>query len=233
MGLVEFEIRDNKILHIFLNHPQTGNALSLEMAELIQERLLKGDFQSFLLSHRQGPFCAGGNLRFYQSLVKKDQGLKVNKRISQILEQIAKWPVPKACFIDGLCLGGGLELASCFDYIVGSPRAFLGLWQRRIGLTFGWGGEPRLLSRMSAHALRSWRLSAKTLTVYEAQDLGLIDQVSVSTNGIEDAQRWVQKTLSWGIATLPGHLDSHHDALSFFPELWMGPTHQQALKGFQ
>ena len=233
MGLVEFEIQDSNILSIFLNQPQTGNALSLEMAELILKRLEQGGFQAFLLSHHQGPFCAGGNLRFYQSLDKKDQGLKVNDRISQILDQISLWPVPKACFIDGLCLGGGLELASCFDYIVGSPRALFGLWQRRIGLTFGWGGEPRLQNRMSSHALRTWRLSAKTLSVYEAQDLGLIDQVCTSAQGLQETRGWLQKTLSWGEATLPGHLDSQHDAGTLFPELWMGPTHQQALKSFQ
>lgn len=233
MGLVEFEIEDHKILHIFLNQPQTGNALSLEMAELILNRLEQRDFKAFLISHHQGPFCAGGNLRFYQSLEKKDQGLKVNDRINQILHEITHWPVPKACFIDGLCLGGGIELATCFDHIVASPRALFGLWQRRIGLTFGWGGEERLLRRLSSQALRSWRLSAKTLSVYEAQDLGLIDQVATSSKGFEQTHKWLQQSLRWGEATLPGHLDHHQKSPTLFSQLWMGPTHQQALKSFQ
>ncbi len=233
MSLVEFEIQDQKILHIFLNQPQAGNAFSLEMAESILKRLEQRDFKAFLISHRLGPFCTGGNLRFYQSLEKKDQGLKANDRIAHILDQITHWPVLKACFIDGLCLGGGIELATCFDYIVASPRALFGLWQRRLGLTFGWGGEERLLRRISPQALRTWRLSTKTLSAYEAHELGLIDQITISSKGLERTREWLLQCLLWGEATLPEHLDYHHNSRPLFSQLWMGPTHQQALKSFQ
>jgi enoyl-CoA hydratase len=231
--VIDFELRDDFLL-TFLNDPQTGNALSLSMAESLLGELSQKSPRALFLSQRGTRFCSGGNLRFYQGLSKKSDGIEVNNQIRDILEQIFHWPIPKLCFVDGPCLGGGVELISCFDHLLASPASFFGLWQRRIGLTFGWGGESRLLKRLSEQSLRSWRLHASTISAFQARDMGLIDGICPSSHGQSQGLAWLRQSLQWGQdQDLTQHLDWDQAADDLFSDLWMGPAHKKALNGFQ
>ena len=48
------------------------------------------------------------------------------------------------CLIDGLCLGGGLELALACDYRIITSSSKLGLPEVTLGIQPGWGGTVRL-----------------------------------------------------------------------------------------
>ena len=99
----------------------------------------------------------------------RQPGILANRKIRVQLKQLAHLPVPTLALVDGECYGGGVELLSCFDFIYSTPTSQFGLWQRKVGLTFGWGGGVRLLKRMSEHQLKQLCLEAKTLTALEAK----------------------------------------------------------------
>ena len=79
--------------------------------------------------------------------------------------------------INGLCLGGGLELALACDLRIASRRARLGLPEINLGLIPGWGGT-QLLPRLVGHqqALRMI-LSGDPVSAQTAAELGLVLEV--------------------------------------------------------
>lgn len=233
MPLLNFRYqKNNKILIAELANTKAHNAFSLEMAREIMGFVFKEKPHGIVLTHKGPYFCAGGNLKDYQALKTKEEGLQVNREICKRLDELAKYPVPKACYINGPCFGGGVELASCFDLVAASPAAVFGLWQRKVGLSFGWGGAERLQKRMNSSTLQNWLYSADLKNSYEACEMGLVDQIHLSQKGLKECVDWVKKVYAYGkesfAVTKPGFKTEE----SLFEELWWGPEHQSALKKF-
>jgi enoyl-CoA hydratase/carnithine racemase len=173
----------NQIIHnalvVHFDVPQTANAFGIEEAKefkkladyAVQRKLL-----GFLLTSDQSVFCSGGHLKNYAKL-KKKEGLKVNKDICKILDQFQHLPLHTFALVTGDCFGGGIEVLSAFDHIYATPNVLFGMWQRKMGLTWGWGGANRLKYRISKKKLLKLLLEARTLSAYEAHSVGIVDKI--------------------------------------------------------
>ena len=79
----------------------------------------------------------------------------------QLIEAVESAPKPVIAAINGVCMGGGLELSLGCHYRIATPDASLGLPEVKIGLLPGAGGTQRLPRAVGAEkALRmivSWR----------------------------------------------------------------------------
>jgi len=232
MPLLKHYIK-NDILFLKLNDPKSQNAFSPAMAEEFSQTLSSTDYKALIL-FAEGPFfCSGGNLHFYKDLKTKQEGMDHNNRILKILDELDSYIIPKACFINGACLGGGIELISCFDYICASPQSLFGLWQRRVGLSFGWGGGERLRRRIPLSQLKLWLSAASTLSVYRVKQLGLVDKITLPTKGLECCQSWIENSLKYGEQSLELILNHSKDDQEVFSELWLEKQHRDALKKFE
>ena len=232
MPLLRTEKKD-QILFIHFSDSKSQNAFSPSMAKEFLSVIENETYQGLIVSHDHNFFCSGGNLKFYQGLSSKKEGLKVNQEITSILDKLNDLPVPKACFVNGPCLGGGIELLSTFDFVVASPKALFGLWQRRIGLTFGWGGQKRLLQRLKKRDLQNWLLGAQTLGVYRAEELGLVDLVALTNQGLKECEKWINSCLCLGTESLECILGKRENQEAVFSELWHGEKHMNVLKKFK
>lgn len=230
MPLLRKEIKE-EVLFLYLSDLKTQNAFSPQMAQELSAILDNEDFKAIVLSHDHKFFCSGGNLKYYKQLDSKEAGLSENKKIAKILEALSSYCVPKVCIVNGPCLGGGLELVSCFDYVLATPQALFGLWQRRVGLTFGWGGQKRLLRRIESQHLQNWLLGGDTLSVYKAHRLGLVDDIVLSSEGLKRASHWVHQCLKWG-SVKKVMLEADNQSAAF-EKLWHGEVHMSILKKFK
>lgn len=228
MPLIDWTIQKD-ILTIHLNDSKSRNAFSPAMAEEVYQVIDSQKFSGLYLTNRGDSFCAGGNLRHYATMVSKDEGLKANQRIRHILHHLGQLKVPKVVYVDGLCVGGGVELVSCFDKVLAHPSSLFGLWQRRVALTYGWGGEERLLKRLGERSLQQWLLGAETYSSYKAKDIGLVDHIALQGPAFNQAQSWIQNVLSWGKGNLPIVIDSQIKSQEAFESLWMAPEHKKIL----
>lgn len=223
----------SKTLHICLCDPESRNAFSPQMATEFQQAMDQKGYSSLLVSSEGPSFCAGGNLKFYSALKKKEEGLLYNLEISQTLERLHSLPVPTMAIVDGGCFGGGVEFLSCFDYVSASPASLFGLWQRRIGLTFGWGGQERLNQRIGKQRTMKWLSQANTLSAFQARDWGLIDEVSLAASAFERALTRLNQTVGWGqesFRTIKSHGQKQGLA---FKELWFNDHHRNILEKFK
>lgn len=171
-------LRQGEVLTLVFSRPDAGNAFGLADAKDLSKILAKHKSVKLLVWRSTGRFfCAGGDLAAYAKMKKKSDGLLVNKQIAKALSDLAKFPAVTLAVVEGDCLGGGMEVLSCFDIVWSVPSAAFGLWQRRIGLSYGWGGGERLTAKLSSGRLKERALSAESFTAFRANEIGLVDKV--------------------------------------------------------
>lgn len=192
---------------------------------------------SLLIYRAKGPvFCAGGDLRDYEKMGAAT-GRKVNREISSIIDELRAWPGPSLAVVEGDVLGGGLEMMAAFDAIWSTPDAMFGFWQRRVGLSLGWGGERRLRDRLSLAQLRHEVLTARTLTAETALQIRLIDAIVPREKIEADLQAWIRGQCELSSTTAIASkniLEAKTSALArrIFNQLWWNPEHRARLKAF-
>ena len=85
--------------------------------------------------------------------------------------------VPAIAAVNGVALGGGLELALACDLIVAGERARLGLPEITLGLIPGFGGTQRLVRRCGLARARELVYLGSMVGAAEALRLGIVDRV--------------------------------------------------------
>ncbi|KAL3690855.1 hypothetical protein R1sor_004506 [Riccia sorocarpa] len=82
---------------------------------------------------------------------------------------------PSVAAIDGLALGGGLELAMACNARISTPKAQLGLPELQLGIIPGFGGTQRLPRLVGLSKAIEMMLLSKPISAQEGNDLGLVD----------------------------------------------------------
>lgn len=130
-----------------------------------------------------GPvFCAGADLKKMTETATPERAEGVARQGLEAFGLLEALPVPTFAFINGVALGGGLELAlhASFRVVADSVRA-LGFPEARLGLIPGWGGIPRTVAligpALTARLMISDSLAGKNLSARAAAELGLVDAV--------------------------------------------------------
>lgn len=150
--------------------------LSAIIQEISNDKLVQG---LIITSNKANGFIVGANIQAISKLKTKEEILTFIQLGQKVFDELAALNIPTVALINGLCLGGGLELALACDYriAVDDDKTLLGLPEVLLGIHPGWGGTirlPRLLGGPSALELI---LTGKTISSYKALKLGLIDQL--------------------------------------------------------
>ncbi|XP_051481886.1 peroxisomal bifunctional enzyme isoform X2 [Apus apus] len=127
-----------------------------------------------------GKFSAGADIRGFSSV--RGHGLGLGHLVS-LIEQSKK---PVVAAIEGVALGGGLEVALGCHYRVAHVKARLGLPEVTIGLLPGGEGTQRLPRLIGVPAALDLITTGRHIPATEALKLGLVDEV-VEENTVEAA----------------------------------------------
>ena len=119
---------------------------------------------------------------------------EVEAHIAEVLEGFAaieKLDCPSVILVDGICVGGGLELALAFDHIISIDDAAcqFGFPEISLGLLPGYGGSARALERMGPEAAMKLVLHGRFLKAREAFDANIVDHLVASRDALADAAR--------------------------------------------
>ncbi|MEQ1876766.1 MAG: enoyl-CoA hydratase/isomerase family protein [Bdellovibrionia bacterium] len=213
------------IARLTLDHEAHGNSFGATEAVALSKVLKDKAVSALVLSGRGTRFfCTGGNLS-EQATGTRAATLATQKKVRAALVALGTWPKPTLALVGGDAFGGGTELLSSFDFVLSAPHVLIGFWQRKLGLTFGWGGGARLSSKLGRH-LKPHALKAGVFTAYQARDIGLVDEIypayDLEARGLE---------LLRTILALPAYgefkkLDAKNESKTF-DKLWMNPTHKK------
>ncbi len=226
-----FQVLENKnYLHLVYLLAEKHNAFSLAAARELSglaKRHSKLKKPVVVSSAHPRMFCAGGDMSHYASLRSKSDGVKVNLEITKCLKAFGAWPTVKLALINGDVLGGGMEWLARFDFRWCVSGVMLSFWQKRIGLTPGWGGGQLWAERLGEARLRSLLLEARLLDAHSALHLGLVDRVVTSWTWRGDLELWAQSQASGVEPEILG-LSSKNER-TVFNKLWLSGVHKAAL----
>jgi enoyl-CoA hydratase/carnithine racemase len=170
--------RDGTILEIVLGSPP-ANALGPELIDGLQTAMdyaqSAGAKIIVLTSAVEGFFAAGADIK-HMSAVDAESFRKYGDALRSALERLAALPLVSVAAIEGLALGGGLELAMACTMRVATAAARLGLPEVKLGLIPGAGGTQRLPRLVGRGRALDLMLTGRRVDADEAFWIGLIDR---------------------------------------------------------
>lgn len=190
MSELRVERRDDVAL-LCLDRPDRMNALSRSLLEELAEQgeRLANDTSLravAITGSGERAFCAGADLKERAGL-DEAQVLELLQLFRRAFGWLDELGVPSIAAINGVALGGGLELALACDLRVAHESALLGLPETSLGIIPGAGGTqrlPRVVGRTKATELI---LLARRLTAAEAHAIGLVHHVITGGVNFVDA----------------------------------------------
>jgi len=139
----------------------------------------------------QQAFCAGADLKERKGM-PEDSIRDLLHLYRSELGWLDRSPVPVIAAINGVALGGGLELALLCDLRVAAPHAVLGLPETGIGIIPAAGGTQRLPRVVGEARAKELILLGRRVEASEALSMGLVNRVSdEGTNVVDDAFAWI------------------------------------------
>ena len=146
-------------------------------------------------------FAAGADLSALSFLNKREQSLAIGKLGHDVFRRFDECGIPTFAFINGLALGGGLEVGLHCNYRTLASTAFTGLPEVFLGLVPGWGGAtilPKLIG--PERAIQVIMLNAlNNNTMMKAKDalaLGVVDAVYEPADFLERSVSFAANVLS-------------------------------------
>jgi enoyl-CoA hydratase len=130
-----------------------------------------------LTSSVPGFFAAGADIK-HMSAVDPASFKEYGDGLRGALDRLANLPLVSVAAIDGLALGGGLELAMACTMRVAAAEARLGLPEVKLGLIPGAGGTQRLPRLVGRGRALDIMLTGRQVEADEAYWIGLIDRLA-------------------------------------------------------
>ena len=136
--------KNDWVLHVNLDRPQSRNAMSLVMVKELSEvfTALESDLsiRAVVLRGEGGHFCAGGDIkdmagaRAAAAKSETDPYYELNKQFGELILQMNQIPQVVITILEGAVLGGGFGLACVSDVAIASSTAKFGLPETSLGI---------------------------------------------------------------------------------------------------
>ncbi len=131
------------------------------------------------ISDKPGSFIAGADIHMIEACASAEEVTALSRAGQRIFSRLQDFPIPVVAAIDGVCLGGGLELALACDARIATSAAHtkFGLPEVQLGLLPGGGGTQRLPRLIGAPAALDLMLTGRQVDARKAPRLGIVDEV--------------------------------------------------------
>lgn len=156
------------------------DALTLkELEEALALLASQQHVRGLMLRSAKAAFVVGADVGAFPAVLAEpdaavDAWLAHGQSLFSTLEHL---PYPTVAVIDGLALGGGLELALAADFRVASTATKLGFPEVGLGICPGWGGTVRFCCLAGIEATLQWALTGKPQGAAAAKALGVVDEL--------------------------------------------------------
>lgn len=144
-----------------------------------------------LLSGKPGGFVYGADINEFETLKTVDDVASLMRLVHGIFNRIQNLPVPTCAGIDGIAVGGGLEIALPFDrlFVTTSPKTRLGFPEVSLGIMPGYGGSGRAYARIGTANILDMMLGGKPISSDASIATGLADETVTDSSRLEPTMR--------------------------------------------
>ena len=180
-----------------------------EMARVVDEIVADSNVKAAIVTGAgQMAFVAGADINEFTKLTTPESAKEFMAKGQSTFTKIENSPKPFIAAINGVALGGGMELAlACHMRIIGD-RARLGQPEINLGIIPGWGGTQRLTRIVGPAKSAELILTGDNLTAQEAYRLNLVNKVVPGGEVLKTAKDLAKKIVSKGAMAIAAAMDS-------------------------
>lgn len=196
MDRVSVTVSDH-VAHVTMTRGDKMNALDNKMLQALIEAgealIPRDDLRAVVLAGEGASFCAGLDVMSFGSFAGKDPeeflmprthgDSNLFQRVCTVWQEI---PVPVIAALQGVCFGGGMQIALGADMRVSHPDTKLAIMEMKWGLIPDMGGMAVLPKLMRADQMRQLIYTAAPVLARDAQPMGLVTELA--DNPLERAQ---------------------------------------------
>lgn len=182
--------RDGGIVTVTLDNPDKRNAMTMPMYDAFGEAFeqLSGDDSVRCIVVRgagERAFCAGSDIgEFEADRSGIGQAKAYAERANQATFRVRDCPHPTMALIQGVCVGGGLEIASLCDVRICGAGSRFGIPINRLGLTVDYDELAMLIELIGRRPALELLLEGRIFGAEEALRIGLVSRV-VADDAVE------------------------------------------------
>jgi enoyl-CoA hydratase len=212
--------RENKIATVTLNSPEKLNALTKSMWQSFGEAMNalseEEDLRCIVIRGAgDKAFAAGADIsEFNTARATSSQARAYGALVHGAMRAVANCRHPTVALIQGVCIGGGLEIASTCDLRICGESSRFGVPIKRLGLVMAYGELRALVSVVGRAAALEILLEGRVFDAHEAFAKGLVsrvvpddrvpDEAYAAARRIAEGHRWSRagtknSSLDWRI----------------------------------
>ena len=151
----------------------------LELSTVLESLEAQTPTGLVLYSGKSGSFVMGADINEFTKIESKELAYDLVRQGQQLFDRIEALPCPTAVAINGVCMGGGLEIAMACDYrlAIETDKKTLGLPEVKLGLHPGFGGTVRAVQICGVRAGMPLMLTGNPVNPAKAKRIGLVDRI--------------------------------------------------------
>ncbi|XP_076924095.1 peroxisomal fatty acid beta-oxidation multifunctional protein MFP2-like [Bidens hawaiensis] len=182
------------------------NSLSFDVLNSLKESfdqaLQRDDVKAIVVTGAKGKFSGGfdinafGGLQDGKAMATGPVAKPGYVSIDILADTVEAARKPSVAAIDGLALGGGLEVAMACHARIATSTAQLGLPELQLGIIPGFGGTQRLPRLVGLAKSLEMMLTSKPVKGEEAHSLGLVDAIVSGDELLDTARKWALDILA-------------------------------------
>ncbi|KAL2922931.1 Glyoxysomal fatty acid beta-oxidation multifunctional protein MFP-a, partial [Bienertia sinuspersici] len=167
------------------------------LKENFDEAMTRNDVKAVVVTGSKGKFSGGFDITAFGGIqegktASPKRGFVAVEVLTDTVEAARK---PSVAAIDGLALGGGLEVAMACHARISTSNAQLGLPELQLGVIPGFGGTQRLPRLVGLSKALEMMLTSRAIKGSEAHNYGLVDAIVSGNELLNTARQWALQIL--------------------------------------
>jgi enoyl-CoA hydratase len=187
------------VLTLTLASPDGMNILGVETRKEVLKSLKDHesdkDVRCVVVRSSGKAFSAGADINHLLTLDRKGAGAYA-KFVRNFLGYLEDYPKPTIGVVEGVAVGGGLELLMALDIVLASPSVRFGQTELNVGLIPGGGGTQRLPRIVGLRKAKEMIFTGDLISAQDALELGLVNRVAEGRALQEELDRIVSRIVS-------------------------------------
>jgi enoyl-CoA hydratase/carnithine racemase len=203
---------EDRVAIITLDHPPVNafNSQTVKDLDAALDMALGDEDVKVIIITGAGrmAFVAGADINEINQIKNADHAEQLLRAGHSVFNKIETSRKPVIAAINGICLGGGLEMAMACHMRVAGDRARIGQPEINLGIIPGWGGTQRLPRIVGPSKAAEMILTGDPITAQEAYRLGLVNKVVPMGDVLKEAKGIARKIAGKSAVTIGCAMDA-------------------------
>jgi len=187
--------KEGRIAIFTINRPEAFNMVNVQVFQELHERMVefRDDpelWVGIITGARTRAFSAGADIKDMLPFAREHRD-EPEALPPSIMRGLDVWK-PLIAAINGMALGGGLEIALACDIRIASEKACFGTPEVSLGVIPGWGGTQRLPRMLPWCKAAELLLTGRPIDAQEAYRIGLVNKVVPQEQVMPVAREWAE-----------------------------------------